>query len=230
MKRYLWVGGMVLAMNVYGADNPFDLAKNMQKIEAEDTMLLDTLEDEIQSTNKDDIKSDDFVVSKPQIRPDKDQKNKEVDIDIKSSDIVAETTKPKVEPKKEIKPATADNLTVPSKPKEDVVSTEVKTNDTPISNTKVVVKEKQEKSIQKVSKQDNTNIRNTEVTKEDKVEPKAEPVEKPKEVKRVVKVTKNNPNQISSVADINLTKEKEEMALKVQKELEEAIKDVDRED
>jgi hypothetical protein len=63
MKRYLFMGGLVLSLSTGAyANNPFDIAKNMQKIEAEDTMLLDTLEEE--TAKKGDIKSDDFVVSK----------------------------------------------------------------------------------------------------------------------------------------------------------------------
>jgi len=50
------------------------------------------------------------------------------------------------------------------------------------------------------------------------------------EPKTAKSIDNKQTQEVVSVVDINLTKEKEEMAKKVQQELEEAIKDVDRED
>jgi len=241
MKRYLWVGGLVLAMNAYSADNPFDLAKNMQKIEAEDTMLLDILEDELKSQKKDDIKSDDFVVSKPKIRKEKLQ---EQEIDITSQE------EPKTEEKqvnKQIETKLEEiSETQQQEPQEEIqekvteekpTTQAVKIDKTPVVEEMKTTKEEPIETNQTSVATPKANIdvqkpqvEETTVIPAVVLETEPDVQVEPKKSEVVTKDIVQEPRKVSSVADINITKEKEEMALKVQRELEEAIKDVDRED
>jgi hypothetical protein len=56
MKKYLFIGGLVLffGSQVF-ANNPFDIAKKIQKIETKDTILINSLEE--YNINQDNIKS-----------------------------------------------------------------------------------------------------------------------------------------------------------------------------
>ena len=260
MKRYLWIGGLVLAINAYGGDNPFDLAKNMQKIEAEDTMLLDTLEDEAKAHKKDDIKSDDFVVSKPKVKK-TEPKEEEIDVDtptVEESNMPVET---KPQAKEEVKTAVEtkkeDTKPVIEKKLEDIANKQevqkpvveakkvepkkvetVKIDNEPVAQQPKKVEIKAEAKAEVKSKQEpKTVTTKSSAEVQTKVDEKTKHVvktETKKATKAEPKTTKSIDNkqtqEVVSVVDINLTKEKEEMAKKVQQELEEAIKDVDRED
>lgn len=196
MKKYLFIGGLVLSLStgVY-ANNPFDIAKNMQEIEAEDSMLLDTLEEE--NVKKGDIKSDDFVVNK---------NVKEVET---APVVVQKVEAPKQETQEQTKKV--ENIFV--KIDKEPVSKPQETKE-PVQKA---VKEEVEQPAPKVEpKSIETQM------------PKAEPQKETKK-QEPVKIEDDKP-KVPSVADINLTKEKEDAALRAKKELEEAIKEVDMED
>jgi len=108
------MGGLVLSLGTGAyANNPFDIAKNMQKIEAEDTMLLDTLEEE--TTKKGDIKSDDFVVSKQdKLKTEKQIHKKKIINTIAPLEELEEETKPIDNQKPKIEP-----IKVAPKPKKE---------------------------------------------------------------------------------------------------------------
>jgi hypothetical protein len=219
MKKYLFMGGLVLSLStgVY-ADNPFDIAKNMQKIEAEDSMLLDTLEEE--NVKKGDIKSDDFVVSK-------NVKEEEVaPAVIEEAEVVTEPEKEQEPKKQEIQEETT---------KVENVSVEIEKE--PVSKPQEI-KEPVQKVVKEEPKKEEVEQPAPKVepkpveTQMPKVEPKPVATQEPKkETKKQepVKIEDDKP-KAPSVADINLTKEKEDAALRAKKELEEAIKEVDMED
>jgi hypothetical protein len=211
MKRYLFMGGLVLSLGTGAyANNPFDIAKNMQKIEAEDTMLLDTLEEE--TTKKGDIKSDDFVVSKhvkeQQVEPTEETMPQDIE-----PVVVEEEEAP-------IKQET------PQKPINQTASKEIKKVENisvKIDKEPVQTQEMQESKAKEV------------VQEQNQVEPQKAVVKKVPIPKKVVKKQESlkiedKKPKLSSIADINLTKEKEEATLRAKKELEEAIKEVDMED
>jgi len=216
MKKYLLMGGLVFTLSAYASTNPFDISKNMQKIEAEDTSLLDTLDEE--SSNKGDIKSDDFVVSK-KVKEEEKATQEETVVEkpqVKETPKAVET--PKVE--KEIKRVETPKVQTPTK-----------TIPTPQENTKV---ESTKTDVQKVEESvkkpvvDNT-IKEEKSIKKPQVETKTPVVQEKKVVQKEEKVQADE-TTAPSVADINLTQERLDAQLKAQKELEEAIKDVDRED
>ena len=210
MKKYLFMGGLVLSLStgVY-ANNPFDIAKNMQKIEAEDSMLLDTLEEE--NVKKGDIKSDDFVVSK---------------------NVEEEETAPA--PAKKVEPPKQEKKQEPKKQETQEQTKKVENISVKIDKEPVSKPQEIKEPVQKVVKEE---PKKEEVEKPaPKVEPKPAETQMPKaEPKKEIK--QQEPEKIEddkpkapSIADINLTKEKEDAALRAKKELEEAIKEVDMED
>jgi len=248
MKRYLWIGGLVLAINAYGGDNPFDLAKNMQKIEAEDTMLLDILEDESKAHKKNDIKSDDFVVSKPKVKK-PEPKEEEIDVDTPTVEEKSMPVETKPQAKEEVKtavePKKEDTKPVIEKKLEDIANKQevqkpvaeakkvetVKIDNEPVAQQPKKVEIKAEEKAEVKPKQE-PKIVTTKPSAEvqTKVDEKTKPVAKTETKKATKSIDNKQTQEVVSVVDINLTKEKEEMAKKVQQELEEAIKDVDRED
>jgi len=238
MKRYLWVGGLVLAMNAYSADNPFDLAKNMQKIEAEDTLLLDTLEDEAKSIKKEnDIKTDDFVVSKPKPKQN-EPKEQELNIGdtqkvevknqvIKTEPTAQETTTQEKKLEEIVKAQQPQETVKEVAPQESKNVETVKIDKEPIVKQPIVKEKEQQKPkvVQPKETPQKVVTKQEDVKKEQQVQPK---VVQPKiETTKSVELQENTK---TSIVDINLTKEREELAKRLQQELEEAIKDVDRED
>ena len=238
MKRYLWVGGLVLAMNAYSADNPFDLAKNMQKIEAEDTLLLDTLEDEAKSIKKEnDIKTDDFVVSKPKPKQN-EPKEQELDIGdtqevevknqvVKTEPTAQETTTQEKKLEEIVKAQQPQETVKEVAPQESKNVETVKIDKEPIVKQPIVKEKEQQKPkvVQPKETPQKVVTKQEDVKKEQQVQPK---VVQPKiETTKSVELQENTK---TSIVDINLTKEREELAKRLQQELEEAIKDVDRED
>jgi hypothetical protein len=209
MKKYLFMGGLVLSLStgVY-ADNPFDIAKNMQKIEAEDSMLLDTLEEE--NVKKGDIKSDDFVVSK----------------NIKEEETAPVVVQKVEAPKQETQEQTKKVENISVKIDKEPVSKPQEIKE-PVQ--KVVKEEPKKEDVEKPAPKVEPKPVETQMPK---VEPKPVATQEPKkETKKQepVKIEDDKPNT-PSIADINLTKEKEDAALRAKKELEEAIKEVDMED
>jgi len=201
MKKYLFIGGLVLSLStgVY-ANNPFDIAKNMQEIEAEDSMLLDTLEEE--NVKKGDIKSDDFVVNK---------NVKEVET---APVVVQKVEAPKQETQEQTKKV--ENIFV--KIDKEPVSKPQETKE-PVQ--KAVKEEPKKEEVEQPAPKVEPKSIETQM-------PKAEPQKETKK-QEPVKIEDDKP-KVPSVADINLTKEKEDAALRAKKELEEAIKEVDMED
>jgi len=226
MKKYLFMGGLVLSLStgVY-ADNPFDIAKNMQKIEAEDTMLLDTLEEE--TTKKCDIKSDDFVVSK-HVKEQKVEPTEET----MPQDIEPVVVEEEAVPIKQEIPQKQINKTAPKETKK-VENVSVKLDKEPVqpqemqkTKPKEIVQEPKQVEPQKAV------VKKAPPKEEPKAVKAPMPKEEPKKVvkkQEPVKIEENKPKS-PSIADINLTKEKEEAALRAKKALEEAIKEVDMED
>jgi hypothetical protein len=180
----------------------------MQKIEAEDSMLLDTLEEE--NVKKGDIKSDDFVVSK----------------NIKEEEVAPVVVQKVEAPKQETQEQTKK-----------VENISVKIDKEPVSKPQEI-KEPVQKVVKEEPKKEEVEQPAPKVepkpveTQMPKVEPKPVATQEPKkETKKQepVKIEDDKP-KAPSVADINLTKEKEDAALRAKKELEEAIKEVDMED
>jgi len=238
MIKYLLVGGLVLSINLYGSDNPFDLAKNMQQIEADDSFLLDTLEDDLKLKPKKHrekkiepkkvIKKVSDTPIKKKTEEVKVEENVVPDIDINNSKkedaIKSETYK-----KDEI--VVEKNSTKKSKSMEPVIQPEKHVSKEIVKIEKEITPlkiEKEPKVKPKVANRD----KNLSITSKVKPIVKNDTVKKDKKV--VVQTKKvdlsSESKEALSVDDINITKEREEMALRVQKELAEAIKDVDRED
>ena len=263
MKQYLLAGGVVLAFSsfVY-ANNPFDINKNMHQIDAEDSMLLEALEEDSQVVV--DTNIDEFgVKQKDKLKTEKQIHKKKIINTIAPLEELEEETKPidnqkpKIEPIKVApKPKKEDNQkkqthTKQNEPKkivQEVQQVPQKVKDViPNKENNVSKKDNQvvEISTEPINKQlkpaeppkkilkpvvdESVSLKNSETVSK---EPKA------REVKQeiVKKETKKNSKPkikskvVPSVADINITKEKEEAALRVQKELEEAIREVDMED
>jgi hypothetical protein len=218
MKRYLWIGGLVLSLNAYAANNPFDIAKNMQKIEAEDSLLLDTLEEE--SGHKNNLKSDDFTVHNQEVEEVKAEEKKvdnPMPKDVEEKRANTEVTKavetPKVVNTQENKTQTPvqEPKTTASTPKAEDIIVDI---DAPIKQDvqkpKVVETPKEKEDIQ---------------TEDESTTPKPSPVEENMDDDK-----QKDDTLAPSVADINVTKEKIEAEKRAKQALQEAIQEVDRED
>jgi hypothetical protein len=227
MKRYLWIGGLVLAINAYstenpfdfinGEENPFDLAKNMQKIEAGDTALLNTLEDEIQHTDQRTLKQTKEKLQQVTVKitpPTENLQPKKVQQKPKT------TKQPQHKEQKTIqhKP----KQTTPKAPKPSTPSVAPRLSETPKpSETPKISKSKKPIKAQQKSK----------LSQEQVTQKLFKAIEELKHTQKIPhKIKHIKQYKINSIDDINPKKEKLIKKMQAQEELQKAIHDVDQED
>jgi len=207
MKKHLLLGSIFLSLSIH-ASNPFDIAQNMQKIESEDTLLLNTLEDEFKSMptktkHKKTLKKQHTTAPKKEIRKQQPVSTPPKELQTKQESIKETNQVVKI---------SSTPIEIPPKPKTEVQKVKVQ-------KVKVQKVEVQKAKVQKIKLDMPKTIHKP--IQETKIDIPVQPKKQ---------ITKQETKPAYSPLDINISKEQEEAKKKAQQELEQAIKEVDMED